>query len=82
MKGKLVSCVCFVAVFHEAHPHMAFRHDFRMCCGVYDMNCATSIHEHCSYNVEYGDARSTSLGNAFVFARTTICFSCEIYPRM
>ncbi len=30
----------------------------------------------------YGDGRSASRGKGFVFARTTICFSCEMYPRM
>lgn len=31
---------------------------------------------------EYGDGRSETRGKAFVLARTTICFSWLMYPRM
>ena len=36
-------------------------------------------HDTC-YKLANGLALSVSFGNAFTFERTTICFSCEMYP--
>jgi hypothetical protein len=33
-----------------------------------------------NYKIANGLALSVSFGNAFTFERTTVCFSCEMYP--
>lgn len=35
-----------------------------------------------NYKIANGLALSDSFGNGFTFERTTICFSCEMYPFM